>query len=172
MKSGHVMPAFSHYFMVLGSICDTECSVHFHKCTVTIYESQGLLLLQGWQDNKFPKLWRFSLRPQISTPSSTKEVGQAFTVVPNPGVKSSDFQYFSTYVLPSVESLVQYLYAASGSPVKSTWLDSIRVVNFVSWPGLTYQNESNYCPSSDKTIKCHMAQTRQNVRSTIPKLAP
>ena len=31
LKSDHVMPAFNHYLMGLGSICDTECSVHFHK---------------------------------------------------------------------------------------------------------------------------------------------
>ena len=34
-KSDHVIPAFSHSLMFLGRICDTECSVHFHKCTVT-----------------------------------------------------------------------------------------------------------------------------------------
>ena len=47
-KSGHVMLDFNHYLVGLGHICDNECSVHFHKCTVTIYDPQGLPLLQGW----------------------------------------------------------------------------------------------------------------------------
>ena len=59
-----------------------------------------------------------------------------------------------------------------GFPVKSTWLDTIKAGNFASWPGLKYQNAAKYSPSSDETIKGHMAQTRQNVRSTKPKPAP
>ena len=60
----------NHYLMGLGNICDTECSMYFHKCKVTIYDPHGLPLLQGWQENKGAKLWQFSLRPQMCTPSS------------------------------------------------------------------------------------------------------
>ena len=126
-------------------------------------------MLQGWRDNKGAKLWRFSLRPQTATTSDTKEDGQAFTVVPYAAGNSSDLQAFSAYDSPRVEALLRYFYAAVGFPVKSTWLDAIKAGKFDSWPGLTYQNSAKYCPFSDKTLKGHMSQTRQNIRSTKPK---
>ena len=55
--------------------------------------------------------------------SYAEEVGKAFTIVPNSGVKSYDLQAFITYELPSVESLVRYFYDDDGSPVKSNvWM--------------------------------------------------
>ena len=164
------MPTFNHYLVVLGSISDAECSVDFHKFTVTIYDPQVIPLLQGWQYNKGAKLWIFDLQPQSSTPYSEDKDGQAFTVVPNS--KSSDLQAFSAYDLPNVEALVRYVHVAAGFPVKSTWLDAIKAGNFASWSGLTYQNASKYCPSYEETIKFNTAQTRHNVRSTKHKPAP
>ena len=155
--------------MGLGSICDTECSMHFHKHTVTIYDPQGSPLLQGWRYNIAAKIWRFALCPQNSTPSNTEEDRQAFTVVPYTSGNSSDIQASSAYYVPRVEALVRYFHSAADFPVKSTCLDSIKAGNFASWSSLTYQNAAKYYPSSDKTLKCHMAQTRQNVRSTNPK---
>ena len=55
--------------------------------------------------------------------SYAEEVGKAFTIVPNSGVKSYDLQAFITYELPSVESLVRYFYDDDGFPVKSNvWM--------------------------------------------------
>ncbi|KAL7502269.1 hypothetical protein ACHAXN_000895 [Cyclotella atomus] len=53
---------------------------------------------------------------------------------------------------------------------KSTWLAAIKAGNYASWPGLTYANVSKYCPSSDETIKGHLTQVRQGIRSTKPKV--
>ena len=58
------------------------------------------------------------------------------------------------------------MHAASGFPVRSTWLKSIKNGNFNSWPGLTYNNAAKYCPQSMVTIKGHMVQSSQGVRST------
>ena len=77
---------------------------------------------------------------------------------------------FSAYDLPSVEALVQYFHAAAGYPVKDTWLKAIKAGNYKSWPGLTHQNASKYCPVPLATLKGHMVQTHQNVRSTKPKV--
>ena len=71
--------------------------------------------------------------------------------------------------MPSVEALVIYFHAAAGYPVIDTWLKAIKAGIYDSWPGLTYINTTKYCPSADKTIKSHMVQTRQGVRSTKPK---
>jgi hypothetical protein len=56
-----------------------------------------------------------------------------------------------------------------GFPVKQTWLDAIKAGNCDTFDGLTYSNAARYCPDSDETIKGHLAQQRQNIRSTKPK---
>ena len=65
-----------------------------------------------------------------------------------------------------MEALVRYMHAAAGFPVRSTWLKVIKNGNFNSWPGLTYNNAAKYCPRSMETIKGHMVQSSQGVRST------
>ena len=62
-------------------------------------------------------------------------------------------------------ALVRYFHAVAGYPVRYTWLNDIKSGNYASCPGLTYNNASQYCPSADETIKGHMVQTRQGVRS-------
>ena len=170
-KTGHVMPEFKHSLMGLGSICDANCTVLFSKAAVTIFDPQGKPLLQGWRDRHGAKLWRFALRPTTAPQAHSSSVAteQAYVAMAAPSIEASNLHAFSAYDLPSVEALVRYLHAAAGFPVKSTWLDAIKAGNFASWPGLTYRNASKYCPSSDETIQGHMAQTRQNVRSTKPK---
>ena len=60
----------SHFIVTATLSCRIRsCSGHFHKCTITIYDPQGLPLLQGRRYNKGAKLWRSSLSPQSSTPS-------------------------------------------------------------------------------------------------------
>ena len=71
--------------------------------------------------------------------------------------------------MPSVEALAIYFHAAAGYPVIDTWLKAIKAGNYDSWPDLTYINATEYCPSADETIKGHMVQTRQGVKSTNPK---
>ena len=72
--------------------------------------------------------------------------------------------------LPSIGALVGFYHACAGFPVKHTWLKAIKAGNYNSLPGLTYANAARYCPDSDETIKGHLAQQCQNVRSTKPKL--
>ena len=77
---------------------------------------------------------------------------------------------FSAYDLPNMEALVHYLHAAAGFPVKSTYLATIKAVNYATCPGLTFSYASKYFPESRETIKCHMVQTCQVVRYTKPIL--
>ena len=71
--------------------------------------------------------------------------------------------------LPSIGALVSFYHACLGFPVKETWLDAIRAGNCDTFDGLTYSNAARYCPDADETIMGHLAQQRQNVRSTKPK---
>jgi hypothetical protein len=71
--------------------------------------------------------------------------------------------------LPSIASLVGFYHACMGFPVKQTWLEAIKARNFETFDGLTYSNAARYCPDADETIMGHLAQWRQNIRSTKPK---
>jgi hypothetical protein len=68
--------------------------------------------------------------------------------------------------------LAGFYHACLSFPVKQTWLDAIKAGNCDTFEGLTYSNAAKYCPSADKTIMGHLAQQRQNVRSTKPKQPP
>jgi hypothetical protein len=72
--------------------------------------------------------------------------------------------------LPSIRALVSFYHACLGFPVKQTWLDAIKAGNCDTFNGLTYSNVARYCPDANKTILGHLAQQRENVRSTKPKL--
>ena len=48
-------------------------------------------------------------------------------------------------------------------------LNAVKAGNCDSFDGLIYSNVSHYCPDADETILGHLAQQRQNVRSTKPK---
>ena len=71
--------------------------------------------------------------------------------------------------LPSIASLVGFYHACMGFPVKQTWLEAIKAGNFETFDSLTYSNAARYCPNADETIMGHLAQWRQNIRSTKPK---
>ena len=108
---------------------------------------------------------RFSLQsgrhhqlPENSPPAPT----------PTPPTPSAN----NAYVMPSVKALVRFLHAAAGFPVKSTWLAAIRASKYAMWPGLTYENAKTYHPTTTETLKGHMTQARQGVRSTNLKTTP
>jgi hypothetical protein len=143
--------------MGIGKLCVNDCKVVFHKTAITVFAQDGSMLLKGWREQDGTKLWRFSLNPNNNvTPVWATQVPAAI----------------NAHDLPSVGALVHYLHAAAGFPVKSTWLAAIKAGNYASWPGLTYANASKYCPSSDETIKGHLSQVRQGIRSTKPKAPP
>jgi hypothetical protein len=72
--------------------------------------------------------------------------------------------------LPSIGALDGFYHACLGFLVKQSWLNTIKAGNWDTFDGLTYSNAARYCPDADEMIMGHLAQQRQNVRSTKPKL--
>jgi hypothetical protein len=158
-RTGHVMPEFQETLLGIGPICDAGCTVLFSDTDVIIHDKKGNPILSGWREPEGAKLWYFNLLPEEEElPPPTLEPRNQATLAA-----------FSAYDLPSVQALVQYFHAAAGFPVKDTWLRAIKNCNFESWPGLTYNNAARYCPNTDETLKGHMTQCRQGVRSTRPR---
>ena len=149
------MPSFHHNLIGLGPICDADCKVIFTKNNVILYEQGGSPILTGWREKKRACLWCIAL---ISTP-------EELPAMPN-STDQTNLRAYSAYDLPSVEALVEYFHAMAGFPVRTTWLKAIKAGNYHTWPGLTLANATSYCPSADETIKWHMVQSRQGIRST------
>ena len=152
--TGYIMPDFTNTLIGVGPICDTNCAVVFKKKDVTVLSPEVKPILQGWREKKLPRLWRFALKPNNRSIQNYTTTNQKSTSA------------HSAYDLPSIEALVRYMHAAAGFPVKSTWLKAIKKVKFESWPGLAYTNAAKYCPHSVETLKGHMVQSLQGVRST------
>ena len=72
------------------------------------------------------------------------------TITPDitaPNAQQSSLKAFSAYDMPGVEALIRYFHAAAGFLVRDTWLKAIKAGNFDLWPGLTYHNATQYCPT-------------------------
>ena len=116
--TGYIMPTFTNTLIIIGPICDANCTVVFKKQDVTIISPEGKPILQGWIEKKLPRLWRFALKP-----NDRGEQKYTTTNQKRP-------EAHSVYDLPSVEALVRYMHAAEGFPVKYTWLKAIKNGNF------------------------------------------
>jgi hypothetical protein len=82
---------------------------------------------------------------------------------------TSSLQATIVYDLPNVSYLVHLPHASASNPVRSTWLAAIKAGNYKTFPGLILCNAMKHCPSSDATIKGHLKQTHQGLRSTKSK---
>ena len=156
---GHIMPSFRHNLLRIGVLCDKDYKVLLTKSSVIIYDKDNKPFLTGWREKDREKLWQISLKPDLynlppcpEDPGSTKE--------------EATLEAYITHDLPSVDTLIKYFHAATGYPVRSTWITAIKAGNFKTWPGLTHNNARRYCTYADETLKVHMTQTRQNFRST------
>ena len=193
---GHVMPSFPHTLVGLGPFADQGCKIVFTKDDVEVIDPTGSCILKGWRERVGARLWRFPLTPPPSGPTLSTLTQATAAVSPSNlpnGIDAIDDTNQACHVtfryerhqalafaaqsakppfdprsldLPSVGALVGFYHACLGFPVKQTWLDASKAGNLDSFDGLTYSNIARYCPDSDETILGHLAQQRQNVRST------
>ena len=115
---GHLMPGFYHTLIGVGPLCDADCAVTFTRKAVIVQDKQGTLLLTGWSDATWPRIWRIALLPGDSNlPIMTNKSKQATLAA------------YSAYDLTRVATVIRYLYSAEGYPVRSTWLKAIGAGN-------------------------------------------
>ena len=148
------MPSFTNTQVGVGPIFHVDCTLLFTKQDATVFSPGGKPILTGWIEKELPRLWRFALK-------LTEEL-----ITDHTSKRQTTPAAHSAYDLPRVEAIVQYMHVVEGFSFKSTWLREIRKGNFATWPGLTYSNAEKYCPHAVETIKGHMVQYSQGVRST------
>ena len=189
-RTGHIIPGFTNNLLSLGKLCDADCTAYIDKTKLEVRNKQGLKILHGEREPQGARLWRVNIAPPSPTPTLAprspaptlaRPAPEAHQPVPTPTpnpVRQTKPQCVTTRAqvrtldLPSTPALIAYLHAAAGYPVKSTWLDAIKRGAYATWPGLTYTLAARHCPDSDETLNGHMAQPRQNIRSTHPPTRP
>jgi hypothetical protein len=132
-------------------MCDAGYKVLFANGQAQVIEGnvsvQGRIVMHG-QRNHSTGLWKVPLDT-----NSTKQ---------NESINS-------VYEISKVYDMIQYLHAAAGSLVPSTFVKAIKAGNFTTWPTLTPEHVNKYLKKSEATVKGHLNQTRKNVRSTKPR---
>jgi hypothetical protein len=135
-------------------MCDAGYKVLFEKGRAQVIEGnvavQGRIIMHGKRDHT-TGLWTVPLDE-----NSTKK----------------DEFINSVYEISKLYDDIQYVHAAAGSPVQSTFVKAIKAGNFTTWPTLTPEHVNKYLEKSEATVKGHLNQTRKNVRSTKPKKKP
>ena len=134
-KHVQVMPYFSHTLVGIGSFCDDDCTVTFDKDEVTIADPAGRPIITSCSESKGACLRRINLVHQEDPEPP---------IVPGKDADQELIDAFSAYELPSSESLVFYFHAAAGFPASNTWLKAIKLGNYESRTGITYQNVTKY----------------------------
>ena len=112
--TGHIIPGFSHTLIGVGPLCDADCTVTFTHESVIVRDMRGTPVLTRWRENSGPRLWIIALQP-----------GEENLPIMHHTENMATLEAYSAYNLPSVAEIIRYFHAATGYPVRSTWLTAI-----------------------------------------------
>jgi hypothetical protein len=131
-------------------MCDAGYKVLFEEGRAQVIEGnlavQGRIVMHGQRDHT-TGLWTIPL--DVNSTKKDESINSVYKI--------------------SKAYAIQYLHAAAGSPVPSTFVKAIKARNFTTWPTLTPEHVNKYLEKSKATVKGHLNQTRKNVRSNKPK---
>ena len=84
----------------------------------------------------------------------------------NSFIKPKFFQANNLYECQNTNQLIKFYHSALFSPTAQTWIAAIDAGYFRGWPGLTSALVRKHIQVIDATVKGHMNQRRQGLRST------
>jgi hypothetical protein len=150
-RQAHMFPSLAYPLISIGLLCNHGCTAMFDHSKAAIQKDNTRLR------DPTTNLWTIPLTPT----STTSHIQQP-----------TQHAAHNTYASTTKADHVKFLHAACGSPVPSTWLQAIEDGHFTSWPGLTTDFVRKHLPMSPATVKGHLHQQRQNVRSTKVVIPP
>ena len=156
-RQAHIFQELAHPLLSIGLLCDHGCTAIFDNATVTI-QKDTQTILTGQRDPT-TNLWTIPLT--MASPH----------ICPNimASPRTNEHTALNAYDATNKADHVKFLHAACGSPVPTTWIQAINNGHFLSWPGLTADLVRNHLPKAIATVKGHLHQQRQNIRSTKAK---
>ena len=152
-KEAHVFSELQHPLLSLGQLCDDNCDILLTKSKL-IAKKNNKIILTGSR-NKTDGLWDVPMPQGPMLQNDTAPIQQANIILRKDKTKME---------------LAQWLHASCGSPSESTFIQSIKNGNFLSWPGLTASLIKKQLPKCIATEKGHLNQERKGLQSTKPAI--
>jgi hypothetical protein len=169
-RLGHIFSDFAHALLSIPVLADHDCITTFDKHTVTVRHNDTIIL-RGHRDTH-TGMWKVPLTAPSAEPPTTTTNPYSWPNATTPDTAPTQHSANSAYHAQTKSDLVRFLHGAAGFPVPSTWAAAVDAGHYTTWPGLTAALINKHLPKSEATIKGHMQQQRQNIRSTQPKAAP
>jgi len=157
-RNAHIFPALGTTSLIsVGQLCDAQCTAIFTKTTVDITHNDKTIL-KGIR-TKTNNLWHATLPPKTNSDNHHTNTNTS------PEQRANNVNQTK-----KAAALVAFAHGALFSPALST-LQQALDKNYVNhFPGLTPQTLRQHPPQSIAMIKGHLDQSRQNQRSTKPKV--
>ena len=143
----HVVPELNtHSLISVGQLCDAGCTATVDSDTIDILYN-GETVLSGDRSD-ITTLWHLKYAP-------TTEQTKLLPYYANKTIGTN-----------TTKNIVEFFHAAMFSPTNSTLYKALKLNYITNIPGLSADSFKKYAPFSAATIKGHLDQTRQNIRST------
>ena len=152
-KQAHLFEELKQPLLSLGQLCDDNCQILLTKSTL-IAKKNNNIILTGTR-NKTDGLWDVPLKTPSLIPKQQSQQHHANIIIRKDKTKME---------------LAQWLHASCGSPKPSTFIQSIKKGNYLSWPGLTPELITKQLPNVIATEKGHLNQERKGLQSTKPSI--
>lgn len=165
-RHAHKFPHLAHPLLSISQLCDHGCIATFDSNQVRITHDDDTVLV----GNRDPttNLWTIPLQPAEEDfhmiDERMEDEGLGYHGFLRPQYHRANSAYHTTNQVEHVT----FLHAACGYPVPTTWIKAIDNGHFATWPGLTADLVRKHLAKSVPTLKGHLHQQRQNIRSTQP----
>ena len=139
------------YLISMGQLCNDSCVAIFTKFYMKILKDNQIIIT-GSRD-RTNGIWNIPLEPNPPAQQSSRRS--------HPNEANGILRHDTTK-----RKLSQYFHAAAFNPVKSTLIAAINNDHFTSWPDLYAGLISKHLPQYSFTVKGHLDQEKNNIRST------
>ena len=134
-----ILPSFKHSLLLVGQLCDDDCTAIFSKHHCTIYNKYQEPVINGIRNHST------GLYEQCLPENNNQTNRQANATLPT----------------KNLEEHIKYLHQCAFSPTPRTWMQAVRKGHFRTWPGVTVQAIKRYLPKSEATTMGHLDQQRK-----------
>ena len=152
-KTCHKVKGLVHNLAAVSNLVDEGNEVTFRTDDAIVTRNRDKrIILRGWRDQS-NRLWRVPIDDKNNEPSALPQIEQKY-------------QVHSVYDCRGEKEITMFYHATLFSPVKTTLLKAVKKGYFRGWPGLNAQAIQRHIHNEEATLKGHMNQTRQGIRST------
>ena len=151
----HLFPNMGRALLTITVLCDHSCQAIFEASGLVIKNKSTVCnVLTGTQDMA-TGLWIVDLATHSMTHNPELAVADPATLTANSEISSK-----------TMPEHIQFLHAALGYPVLTTFIDAIENGHYTSITELTTACAQKYLKQSAATIKGHLEMTQKNAVST------